>query len=293
MSSRMQTLLSTMWWLPRSMRLLAILAIAVVNLSVVMAEAQSTPSNDLLSSSTERALAKLPRNASLLDAWSIIQRGHHIPWANAFIIRRDTTSSPALDAKRLIAELEGLHLQARLMGDSALANGVATWQQRLSRMNMGESRQPGRSDPAWLMANLRHTPRIREISALGWCKPVNWVEVWSPYGVRRIPWKANMTTETLLDSLSKPASGYAEHLHIITTLGEIQPLSIAPWNYHQASLAPGSRITIELPLDSLGARWLDTALPRFLSTRLPGDDCVILSLPDKPTRKERAHVNVK
>lgn len=267
-------------WLSRYI-CLAILTIASLGLSVAAVKAQPAPHDSAVVSHTERALAELPADALLLDAWSIVEQAHHIPWANAFI-QRSTPPSQSLSANRLIAELEGLHLRARLTGDSALANGLATWQQRLAQA--GEARQPGRFDPAWLMANLRHVPPAREISALGWCAPVDWVEVWSPYGVRRISWQENMTTETLLDSLPRSASAYADHLHIITTLGEIRPLGIAPRNYQKVSIAPGSRITIELPMHSLEARWFDTALPRFLSTRLPGDDCVIFNLQSKPER---------
>lgn len=209
---------------------------------------------------------------TLLDAWLSIEREVSVNWSRAFVVRDDLVAEERHRQRRLIAELDGLALQVRLLSAPEVADGLRSWQQALSQLD--EGRIPGRVDPTWLMAHLRQIPQIQDIDRMGWCQTPNWVEAWTLHGVERLPWQPGMTTDTLLEGLKGSAYDRADTLRLISPQGEISKLGIAAWNHEQAPLIPGSRVVISLPLDSISARWVDMALPQFLATRLPGDECI-------------------
>lgn len=209
---------------------------------------------------------------TLLDAWLTIEQETPVNWARAFVVRGDLANEDRQHQQRLSAELDGLSLQFRLLSHPEIAAGLRAWQEALTKLDKG--RVPGRVDPTWLMAHLREVPRVADVDQIGWCKTPNWVEAWTPLGVQRVRWEPEMTTDTLLDQLPEAAYANADTLQLVTPQGEVRGLGIAAWNHEQAPLAPGSRVIVALPLDSVSARWVNVALPQFLATRLPGDECI-------------------
>ncbi|WP_110656176.1 capsule biosynthesis GfcC family protein [Salinicola halimionae] len=212
------------------------------------------------------------QSPSLLDAWLTVEREAPVNWSRAFVVRDALAAEGRQRQRRLETELDGLAMQARLLNAPAIGDGLESWREALNKLNKG--RVPGRVDPTWLMAHLRQVPRIEDVDELGWCSTPDWVEAWTPLGVKRLAWQPGMTTDTLMDQLPKDAYARADTLQLVTPQGEIRKLGIAAWNHDQAPLVPGIRAIIALPLESVGAQWVDMALPQFLSTRLPGDDCI-------------------
>jgi len=213
-----------------------------------------------------------PPEPTLLDAWLEIEQEMPVNWARAYVVRDDLEAEDRHRRQRLVAELDGLAMQARLLAAPEVADGLQAWQEGLTKLDKG--RIPGRVDPTWLMAHLRQVPRIEDIDQMGWCETPNWVEAWTPLGVERLTWQPGMTTDTLLDGLDETAYARADTMQLVSPQGEVRELGIAAWNHEQAPLPPGSRVVIALPLASVSAQWVDVALPQFLATRLPGDECI-------------------
>lgn len=211
---------------------------------------------------------------SLLDAWLTVERETTVNWSRAFVARDDATAEERQRQRRLDAELEGLAMQARLLGAPRVGDGLEAWREALAKLDKG--RIPGRVDPTWLMAHLRQVPRLEDVDALGWCQTPEWIEAWTPQGVTRLAWEPGMTTETLLARLDGDAYIGADTLQLVSPQGEIHRLGIAAWNHQRAPLVPGTRVVVPLPQDSVGAQWVDMALPQFLATRMPGDECITL-----------------
>nr|WP_280338243.1 capsule biosynthesis GfcC family protein [Salinicola acroporae] len=210
----------------------------------------------------------------MLDAWLTVERETTVNWSRAFVARDDATAEDRQRQRRLDAELEGLAMQARLLAAPRVDNGLEAWREAIGKLD--KSRIPGRVDPTWLMAHLRQVPQLEDVDALGWCQTPDWIEAWTPLGVTRLAWEPGMTTDTLLARLDGDAYTGADTLQLVSPQGEIHRLGIAAWNHQRAPLVPGTRVVVALPLDSVGAQWVDMALPQFLATRLPGDECITL-----------------
>ncbi|MBZ9538029.1 hypothetical protein KGQ90_03605 [Modicisalibacter tunisiensis] len=222
-----------------------------------------------------QALATLPAEADALDAWLQVEALTEPDWSYTFVQGTQANSSMP-SAPRLIAELDAVATLARARSRTSLAAGLHRWQAQLDALTA--SRLPGRAEPAWLMTHPRHVPRIAGLSGLGWCRVPDWVEAWTPAGVARLAWHPGMNTDRLMAALPAASTRYLDRAHVVTPLGEILPLGVAAWNHESLPLAPGSRVVFLLPVETPSAAWLDSAMPRFLSTRLPGDDCVTFPL---------------
>lgn len=209
---------------------------------------------------------------SLLDAWLTVERETSVNWSRAFVVRDSATAEDRQRQQRLDAELEGLAMQARLLNAPQVGDGLDAWRKALGKLDKG--RIPGRVDPTWLVAHLRRVPRLEDVDALGWCRTPDWIETWTPLGISRLAWESGMTTDTLLDRLDGEAYASADTLQLVSPQGDIKSLGIAAWNHQRAPLVPGTRVVVALPLNSVGAQWVDMALPQFLATRLPGDECI-------------------
>ncbi|GHB09954.1 hypothetical protein GCM10009038_04560 [Salinicola rhizosphaerae] len=208
---------------------------------------------------------------TLLDAWLTVEQEAPVNWSRAFVVRDELAPEERQLQRRLTAELENLSLQFRLLDHPQIAEGLVAWQSALSKLDAG--RVPGRVDPTWLMAHLREVPLASQIDEMGWCQTPDWVEAWTPLGVTREPWQPAMTVDDLLAELPGTAYANADQARVITPQGDVRDIGIAAWNHQPASLTPGSRIVVDLPLDAVSARWVDSALPQFLATRVPGDEC--------------------
>ncbi|MCE3025557.1 capsule biosynthesis GfcC family protein [Salinicola sp. DM10] len=208
---------------------------------------------------------------TLLEAWSALSRHDRVNWPFAYVGAERTDSSTRQTQRRLRAELDGLAMQARLQRQPALASGLDEWSRALATKAPG--RIPGRVDPSWLMAHTRQMPALADLDRLGWCETPDWVEAWTPQGVTRLDWRPGMTTEALLEALPESARAQSEQLALVDPRGGIRRLGMAAWNRQSATLVPGSRVVLQLPLNGVSARWVDASLPDFLATRLPGDTC--------------------
>ncbi|WP_353982109.1 capsule biosynthesis GfcC family protein [Salinicola endophyticus] len=218
---------------------------------------------------------------TLLEAWSALSQQARVNWPFAYVGAERTDIATRQMQRRLRAELDGLAMQARLQRQTGLADGLGEWSRALDAQ--APARIPGRVDPSWLMAHPRHMPALADLDRVGWCETPSWVEAWTPQGVTRLDWHPGMTTETLLNALPEAARAESERLALIDPRGGIRRLGMAAWNRQSATLVPGSRVVLQLPLDEVSARWVDARLPDFLATRLPGDTCHTFT-PDAASR---------
>jgi hypothetical protein len=201
----------------------------------------------------------------------------------AVMLRRDDQQVLVQRAARLEAELASVALQQRLAGAAERAEGLGAWQAQLAayRQQPEQARTPGRADLAHWVAHPRLTPRLGSLASFGHCPHPAWVEVWHPAGVTRLPYRPGLQlTEALADAgealgRPQPPRRLGDYAWLITPLGETHRTGIAAWNHQPTPVAPGSRVLVALADDSPSADWLNQALPAFLATRLPGDDCTL------------------
>ncbi|WP_157958858.1 MULTISPECIES: capsule biosynthesis GfcC family protein [Salinicola] len=245
-------------------------ALGLLALGALAFDAAAAPLADEASFTIEIQGRTAPAT-TLLEAWSALSRQARVNWPFAYVGAERADASAHQVQRRLLAELDGLAMQARLQRQPALASGLDAWSRALDARTL--ARIPGRVDPSWLMAHPRQMPALADLDRLGWCETPNWVEVWTPQGVTRLDWHPGMTTETLLEALPEAARAQSERLALIDPRGGIRRLGMAAWNRESTTLVPGSRVVLQLPMNEVSARWVDASLPDFLATRLPGDTC--------------------
>ncbi|MDZ7852536.1 MAG: capsule biosynthesis GfcC family protein [Halomonas sp.] len=237
---------------------------------------------------TLAALPALAQSApTLTDAWIETLQGRSAPpaWSHAFALRQETAAELPGQRRRMIEELRTLIASATIAGDMSRTTGLLTWQARLEAMDDARGRTPGRMDLPWLGAHLRHNPPLSTIAGWGVCEVPGWVELWHVTGVTRLAWRPGLTLDEALQALPEAARRDSNHAQLITPPGEVHRLGIAAWNAEPAPLAPGSRVMLEFPAGQglRGAlpfpgtveerQLVNTRLPAYLATRLPGDDC--------------------
>ena len=220
---------------------------------------------------------------SLRDAWLREPEQPPAP-GYAFMLRKQDVDQQQFSTRRLLAELEALKVTPAFLDHATVlqAAGLEAWHAQLDAYAGARlSRTPGRADPASLVARPRHNPAAATLAHFGHCQPPTWVEVWHAHGVSRLPHQPGMT---LSDALEEVKDGLPD-LSIapdtawrVSPLGRVNSIGIAAFNHQRVELTPGSRIVLPLPPVSIGARWINRSLPRFLATRLPGNDCMLYSL---------------
>lgn len=226
----------------------------------------------------------------LSDAWQSIlgEVSGAVDWGHAVATRRTTLDALPQQQARLTAELDTLVASTRLAGHVALGQGLAVWRRQVSEASLEASRTPGRHDLPWIAADLRRDLPLEAVAIFGFCRPPRWVEVWHYRGITRVPWRSRMTLGEALSTLSdNGATAGANRATLITPLGERQERGIAAWNREPTGLAPGARVMLQLP-EAQGLRaalpfpgtveeagWVNQALPAFLATRMPGEECRI------------------
>lgn len=216
---------------------------------------------------------------TLLEFWLQYQReSSPAPdWAYVFFKKHHPDSS--FTERRLMAELEGLVSALRVASQREQAPAVQAWLRVLRRHP--PLRTPGRADPAWLAAHLRHVPHLTSLERIGVCQPPTWVEIWSLNGVERVTWRNGMTSDDITAELPPKIRKAQAHAVLISPLGERHRLGIAPWNHEVRPVAPGSRLWLTLPQPLLPSHdielhWVNKTMPEALATRLPADDCTTL-----------------
>ncbi|MEQ5801930.1 hypothetical protein [Halomonas sp. H10-9-1] len=223
----------------------------------------------------------------LSDAWVSVLGGvpGAISWGHAVATRRATLESLPVQQARLRAELDTLVASARLSGNGALSQGLAAWRQAIADADLTRSRTPGRHDLPWIAADLRRDLPLTAVASFALCEPPRWVEVWHLGGITRVRWQSQMTLAGALSTLPDNATTKINRAAVISPLGELQMRGIADWNNEATGLAPGARVVLLLP-EAQGLRaalpfpgtveeagWVNQALPEFLATRLPGEEC--------------------
>ncbi|MDR5893277.1 capsule biosynthesis GfcC family protein [Halomonas mongoliensis] len=242
----------------------------------------------LLAASAAQAQVPAPPS-TLAEAWMAQLERENAPvaWSHSVALRRDSAARLPERRARLVEELTTLVVSARVAGKAPLAAGLSAWAETLAADDPLAGRTPGRFDLPWLGANLRHDPPLAALADWGLCAVPDWVEVWSLAGVTRLPWRPGLSLTQLMSELPRDARARADHAAVIDPLGQVRRLGIAAWNREESSLAPGSRVMVQLP----GAQGLSGALPfpgttvesdlinerlpAYLATRLPSDDCTL------------------
>ena len=223
----------------------------------------------------------------LSDAWVNVlgETPGAIDWGHAVATRRATLEALPAQQARLQAELDTLVASARLGGRNGLSRGLAAWRQAIADADLERSRTPGRHDLPWIAADLRRDLPMTDVASLGHCEPPRWVEVWHLRGITRVHWHSQMTLAETLGGMPDSTTKRINRAAVITPIGEIQVRGIADWNREVTGLAPGARVVLQLPeaqdlraaLPFPGtveeAGWVNQALPEFLATRLPGEEC--------------------
>lgn len=227
-----------------------------------------------------------PAEQRLSDAWlATLQGGQvRVPWSHAFALRHTTAGPLEAQRTRLINELDGLVMGARVADNAALAAGLDAWQSELQRVPALPGRTPGRHDLPWLGANLRQDPALSQLQHWGYCEVPSWIELWHLGGVSRLDWRSGMTLDQALSALPTDAYHAAEQAVIIAPNGKQVPRGIAAWNHQATPLSPGSRVVLMLPEGGGRSAALPASvrqeiaivnerLPAYLATRLPGEAC--------------------
>ncbi|MBB3188808.1 capsule biosynthesis GfcC family protein [Halomonas cerina] len=224
---------------------------------------------------------------TLRDAW--LQQETQPPAGYAFMRHRDDVVAQTRQGRELEAELAIVAQQAAMQGNLAWAHALGAWRQGVAAYHQqpDQARTPGRADITALVANPRHDPPLTSLASYGACQPPSWVEVWHAGGVSRVAYRPELTvSQALREASDGEASRHSDTAWRITPLGQVDEVGIAAWNHQEVEITPGSRLVQRLPLpldgfaqdaSALGAAWIDTTLPHYLATRLPGDRCTLYS----------------
>ncbi|MCE8018984.1 hypothetical protein HOP51_02455 [Halomonas sp. MCCC 1A11036] len=187
-------------------------------------------------------------------------------------------------ARRLQQELATLSDWYSLAGHTGAALGLRQWQTALAELEESPGRTPGRADLAALLASPQHDPLQERLAEVGHCVIPNWIELWHFGGVTRHRWTPGLSLGDLLRRQPRSHWSRADEAWLIAPQSEPRRIGIAAWNAGDAPLAAGSRIALALPEPVQEADWINRALPGFLATRLPGDTCHTIELPDVADR---------
>lgn len=229
---------------------------------------------------------------TLRDAWLRLEQ--QPPAGYAFMRRQADVVTQERQGRELEAELALVASWAAAQGNLTWAHALGAWRQRIATylQQPDQARTPGRADLTALVARPRHNPPLASLASYGACQPPAWVEVWHGGGVTRLAYRPHLTVSRALEEASDgEASRQSDTAWRITPLGQVDEIGIAAWNHQKVEVTPGSRIVQRLPLpldgftqdaSALGAAWIDTTLPHYLATRLPGDACT-LHAPTQPT----------
>lgn len=227
-----------------------------------------------------------PVEATLAEAWVAWQEelAEPIDWAYSFALRSRDVRPIDHERRRLLAEIELIGQTMDIGGRPEVARALDVWSETVDAMETApRMRSAERLDLPRLLANLRHAPDSARMEHIGYCTPPDWVELWSLDGVDRHEWAPGMTLQDLLAKPSRAALRGTDTAAVVSPVGEVNVFGAAPWNREDTAIAPGTRVMTHLHVRDLGGSvegdLLNQRLPRFLATRLPGDDCTLRELP--------------
>ncbi|OOC48935.1 MULTISPECIES: capsule biosynthesis GfcC family protein [Thioalkalivibrio] len=241
----------------------------------------------LLAAAPSAGLAdRSPAETPLTDHWVAWQGELSAPidWGYSFGLRSRDMRAVDHERRRLLAEIELIAQTMDIAGRPHVAHALDNWSRTVESMEpTPHARSAERLDLPWLLANLRHAPTATDLEHIGYCDPPDWVELWSMDGAQRHEWDPGMTLQDLLSRPPRAAVRGSDTAAVVTPLGEVHVFGVAAWNREDSTIAPGTRVMAHLNIRDLGGTLegdlLNHRLPRFLATRLPGDNCTLRTLP--------------
>lgn len=217
--------------------------------------------------------------ARLSDFW-LAQPALPGPPAYRYYLLERQREPQQRQGRRLREELAALEDWYRLAGQDRFAPGLSEWQRALDELQEEPGRTPARADLAALLASPRHDPALTELAAVGHCSVPDWVELWHFGGVTRQAWAPGSSLRGLLDGQPRSQWSSADEAWVVAPQSDVRRIGVAAWNAGDTPLVAGSRIVLALPGPVQESAWVNRTLPAFLATRLPGDSCHALPLPD-------------
>lgn len=257
-----------------SRRMLA--GIAGAGLLAGLCCALSSPGVAASASSDSGATTVAAQPTSLLDLWFALQASGPVYAPYAYIRHRDTAAAQTARKKTLLNELDNLIWRLEAAGNSALADALSQWRQRIRKAD--DYRTPGHWGPAALLSSPRNGVPVSAVAAVGACQVPGWVEIWSAQGVQRVIWQPSMRLSTLLSKSKIFNDVAADYVTLVTPYGRTLKRGIAAWNYNDMPLSPGMRVVVPLPLGGQASAWIQKTLAEFLAHLLPGDACRQMNL---------------
>ncbi|MBW6391936.1 capsule biosynthesis GfcC family protein [Billgrantia antri] len=215
----------------------------------------------------------------LSDLW-LAQQALPEPAAYSYFLLERQQQAEQRRARRLHEELTTLIDWHDLSGRTDLARGLEAWQATIDELQSAPARTPARADLAALLAAPRHDPMLASLAAVGHCDVPDWVELWHFGGVTRHQWAPELSLRDVLNKQADSQWARADEAWLITPQGAPRRIGVAAWNASDAPLVPGTRIALALAEPVQEAAWVNRALPGFLATRLPGDTCHTIAVPE-------------
>ncbi|PMR75024.1 hypothetical protein [Billgrantia endophytica] len=199
--------------------------------------------------------------------------------AYSYYLREQHIAPQRRQGVRLQEELTTLIDHLTLAGHRHAARGLGNWREQIGNQIKAGSRTPARADLTALLAAPRQDPPLSALAEAGECSLTDWIELWSFGGVTRQPWTVGMSLNGLLREQPRDHWQAADTAWIISPQNAPRQVGTGAWNANDSALVPGTRVVLALPEQVQEADWVNRALPDFLSTRLPGDDCRRIPLP--------------
>lgn len=215
---------------------------------------------------------------TLSQQWLASGEAPEHPGYAFFQLHRDEPAQQD-QARELLERLQRLEERVGTGRGPRVPEGTpAAWRGQLRAQVDQPGRSHGRADPAGLLAAPRHDPSLNLIRHYGHCTPPTWVELWTLEGVERVPWEPGMSVSSVVRALPAAARRRVDNAALVDTRGQVRRLGVAAWNREDAPLPPGARLILEWPGEDPDGVWLNEHLPAYLGTRLPSDQCTVLSI---------------
>lgn len=209
--------------------------------------------------------------ASLIDVWFALPDIEAIAWPYAFMRADSTDVSEKAHRADLFDQINQLRWRLEAGGYAELAKAVTRWKSELAKTE--HYRQPGDWSPGWLMAHPNKRPPVSRVAAIGYCAVPNTVEIWDEAGVHRVDWTPRLHLSDLLDRDPDLKGGTTDEIAIVSPQGDVDHYGVAPWNYADTELAPGSRVVGAIDLDGAVFPWMRDAIAGLLAHTPVGQNC--------------------
>lgn len=216
------------------------------------------------------------QKASLIGAWLALPNVQQVAWPYAFIRADSTDDSEQAHRDDLFDQFKQLKWRLNERGYAGLAKTITRWKTQLSKTH--HYRQPGDWSPAWLMAHPHERPPVSRVAAIGYCSPPETVQVWDAAGVHRVEWEPGLRLSDLLGRDPKLNGGSSDEVAVVSPRGNIDHYGVAPWNYADTEIAPGTRIVGTIDLKGAVFPWMRDAIAGLLAHTPVGHNCRSFSL---------------